>query len=870
MPQHIVADRLRELWKAAANGYRRQTGRHLTQVEAAQAAGLRTSGGRVANQRLSAWLKGDELPDPVALIRLVKTLLTIGALPAAVETLHPGQSRAGRTYEHHWHTWLREDQAARDRQRLNDPVTASAPAGEREQVGGGEESPVTASENGGMQGGASAFVLDRIPPRLVGEVFVGRTRRLRSACALLDSREFSGAVVVKGAAGVGKTAFAVQVAQRCLRRGSFPGGFLFLDLEGYDRDRRVATDAALAGILPVLGTSPQHIPWGPGARLSLYHRELTRLASERGRMLLLVDNMADPQQLADLLPPAPHVLLVTSRQAHTAAAQVRLIHLASLDPAASVSLIASVIERTLGRRPPLMDGPDADALTELARLCDHLPLALRLMAARLATYPADTVEFLNHQLSRLESRARTAGFENSSVSRSLHLSYEFLGAEQRRAFRLISLHPGRHLSSESSTALLGLGAGRAQRLLLELRDLNVLMSGAAPGWFRMHDLVRSFGLALASEHSQERRDAVDRVLDHYERCTRTITARFQEYGTLTEEEVHIRKKSFLGRMDRERTSMVQAVRLAQREGQYDRVCRMAFGMAPYFRERFRYSDWILTAAAAVESSGHTDDRVHAAAALNMGEAAWAARDFSSSVSHHRQALEVFARCGDVSQRISAGIGLGSALWRLGHMAEAEHRLVETERLAREVGGSALAQALNALGNVWADSGKVGDAVRCQQEATAIHEQLRRTVDSAMSRVNLASSLWKVGERLQALDILRHAVQDVGRWGDPFSHLLGLTSLANALANTGDYHQSQCMHREAREGFRHLGDQYGVGRASWNLAQVLRLSGAPQAETEIRVAERLLSLYEHQHGHTVSIIALEGAERIGSGHDDHAH
>ncbi|MFC4060102.1 hypothetical protein ACFOWE_17495 [Planomonospora corallina] len=843
----IVSDRLEELWKASAAGYRARTGGKLTQFHAAREASLLDRNRRPANRRVSAWIRGDELPEAPQLLSLVRTLIRLGDLRKSVDELHPGHRIQGRLYEDHWKIWLRRAQGIRDVQGSR-PRTAAA--GRMDGAGVG-----------------TPLVLDRLPPQLAAEIFVGRNGRLRGTCGVLHpDRDFRGALLVVGAAGVGKTAFAVQVARRCVESRWFPGGLLFLNLQGYDAERRVDTDAALAGILPAMGTSPRHIPRTPEAKLRLYHQEAERVEAERGRMLIFADNIADPRQLAELMPPAPHVLLATSRQAHADAHGVRLVRLDALNTETSTTLITSAVRHTIGHLP--RQAGNRVKLAELARLCDRLPLALRIMSALIAAEPSATIDSLIDRMADMRLRSHRTRFGDTAVDRSLSLSYEHLDPEQQRTFRLVSSHPGRHISVASCAALLDRPLHRAEDLIGELRRAHLLIMGAGPAWIRMHDLVRSFGLSLASdpEYAQEHDEATDRVLSYYEELASSVTESLGGEALPDDETLVERRAHLLSEMDRERTSAVGVIQLAARLGRHREACRLSLLMAPYFKERLRHSDWVRTAETAKEASTCVDDRTRGLTALNLGEAMWAARDFRQSVAHHRRALEILGETGGAAERAMAGIGLGSALWRLGHLCEAEQHLISAEELARESDAGIRARALAALGNVWADSGRLEDAIRCQREAANAHDLLRQRADGALARVNLASSLWRAGDHDLALKELKRGAGDLERWGDLFSYALATTSLANAHACVGMIDEALRLHREARAMFRRLGDQYGVGRASWNLGKVMELHGdAEAARSEMEIAEQLLSRYEHQHGHTVSIIRLDGGGHPADGH-----
>ena len=152
----------------------------------------------------------------------------------------------------------------------------------------------------------------------------------------------------------------------------------------------------------------------------------------------------------------------------------------------------------------------------MARLCGHLPLALRIAGARLQHRPAWTVRHLLIRLDDERRRLAELTAEDLSVGSSFGLSYQHLGDEQRRAFRLLGLVPGASLDAYAAAAVIGADLATAQRVLDDLVDAH-LLEEPAPGRYRFHDLLRHLAdrIARDDEPATGCRDAQRRLLDFY-------------------------------------------------------------------------------------------------------------------------------------------------------------------------------------------------------------------------------------------------------------------------------------------------------------------------------------------------------------------
>jgi len=281
-------------------------------------------------------------------------------------------------------------------------------------------------------------------------------------------------VVLSGAPGVGKTALALHVAHRV--RDSFPDGFRTVRMSRPDGTAKTAEQ--VRGEL--FGSAA---PFGGPAR----------------RTLLVLDDVVGAEQVRPLLPTGPgSAVIITSRRGlaglvATHGGWVR--RLEQLDAAGSHRLLVSLLGADRVHA-------EQDAARRLAQACGHLPIALRITAARLLTRPrmriAECVSWLGE-----DPVARLSVADDSDLSMTRILEAALARVDERLAKAFVRIassdQPAHRLSVGGCAALFGETAGGAQEILDQLVDSGLLDEGVH-GNYRMHPLFRSFGRGVFRLH----------------------------------------------------------------------------------------------------------------------------------------------------------------------------------------------------------------------------------------------------------------------------------------------------------------------------------------------------------------------------------
>ncbi|WP_030621817.1 AfsR/SARP family transcriptional regulator [Streptomyces sclerotialus] len=333
----------------------------------------------------------------------------------------------------------------------------------------------------------------QLPPRT--SPFIGRDDQIAVLYEALAPRgDRAATAVLSGMAGVGKSALAVHVAHGL--RDRYPDGQLFLNLHGANPGGApMSALQALEVLLRDLGVPRGRVPDEVHAASALFRSTL-----DGARVLLVLDDAAGAAQVRPLLPAAPGcAVLVTSRSPLAALDGAVHLPLARLAERDSVDLISRVSGQ--GRVPA-----GSPAVRRLAELCGQLPLALRVVAARLAARRALTVEALVELLDGQDGRLDHLEYDDLSVRRSLAVAYDALVASDRPVDRDAALALRRMGVLDLPAYETGLAARlmaaddrRACAALDRLVDV-ALLEEVAFGRYAPHDLVRDFARELAARH----------------------------------------------------------------------------------------------------------------------------------------------------------------------------------------------------------------------------------------------------------------------------------------------------------------------------------------------------------------------------------
>jgi tetratricopeptide (TPR) repeat protein len=574
-------------------------------------------------------------------------------------------------------------------------------------------------------------------------------------------------VVIHGRGGVGKSALAVQVGHQIA--ADFPDGQIYLDLGGSTLGQRSRTSMeALSQALRSLGLSDSEVP-GYEAEAAARLRTLT---SDR-RILFVLDNAVEPEAVRSLIPASCGcAVIITSRTALGTLDASRRLPIDGLADADAFNLLMRVADRR-GRR-----GTEHD---RVIKLCERLPLALRIAASRLADAAQLSVAELADQL---DSRRRLDVLDAGglAVRSSIAVSYDALcgadGAADRFAawlFPRLVLVPVADLTPRFAAALAGQTELESARAALDrLVNLHLLQARPA-GRYRMHDLIRLFALEQAEQIDADA--AIDRVLDLYIGAARRV------------HEVLLPNRPLRGDpVDRQDIPPAGVDSMADANAWMD-------GELPN----------VLTAAQFVGQTGHRPLfalRLSNSLHLVLGKrAAWSAERQLAEL-----AVAATAPTGELVDQCDAARALGQAELHLGNLTEAADWLAEAVELAR-VAGERRRQfaALLDLGRASLLGGNHALALGQMTECLDVARSEGWAIPEAIVLLNLSSLHVEERRWIEAREALEASLRVRREFDDVAGLSVVLPALAHVEFELGDVGRALELFEEGLQACRTVGN-----------------------------------------------------------------
>ncbi|KOT46460.1 hypothetical protein ADK41_01570 [Streptomyces caelestis] len=589
-------------------------------------------------------------------------------------------------------------------------------------------------------------------------------------------------LLIAGRPGSGRSALAGELVRQVADR--YPDGVLRARLSEPD-GTRVPVGRAARELLDAL-----EAPAPAGAAEDELGEALRTALADR-RVLLLLDDAADAEQVDALLPDNPDCLaVVVSAGPLTGIADVRPCTLGGLDTKSAVE----VLSRFTGSVRVTVDPRAAERLAEQ---CQGQPAALVLAGGWLAARPKAAVADLAGQLNADLGQGTVVG-------RVLRLVHASLPASAARTLRLLSLAPAGLVDPHTAAALAGCSVESARATLDDFVAHGLLhpVGGSSSPQYEVPCCLHPLLSALARDHERpaELQLARARML---ERTVRLL----QSCRAITETD-SLRAREKLLEMPRSlrfpgpraaadwlrvrRPALLASARLAVADGELDTLARrlmsqLVRAMVAHFGTRAAASDLYDVHGLVLDVAERRNlPRERAAALLNLGDLDARTGRTADALGRYRTALDAGREANDPYATGRAMESVGGAHLELGDYDRAADWFGRalTERLARGEGEDA-ARLYGRIGAAHTYAGRYGEALRNWRAAVAGH---RRNGDVA-AQARALSELARVQEYAGRLDESLRTCQEAVEWA----------------GRAEDTRLQAALHLRLADSFQHLGD-----------------------------------------------------------------
>ncbi|WP_441248469.1 tetratricopeptide repeat protein [Kitasatospora sp. McL0602] len=633
--------------------------------------------------------------------------------------------------------------------------------------------------------------------------FAGRAAELAALDRSSRNADSGGGllVVVSGPAGVGKTALASHWLRRLAP--DYPDGQLYVDLRGYAPGGPADPAEALGELLRAFGVSP--VPAGTAEGSALW-RSLTAGQS----LVVMLDNALTAAQVRPLLPGSQQsVVVVTSRRWLTGLGiDGAVFHqLGCLGADESTEILR-------GRLGAERVAAEPEAAREVVELCDGLPLAVCVAAARIAARPRQLLAVTAQALGREADRLSVLRLEgDNAVQGALDASYRCLPPEAARLYRLLGHLPVATFGRSVAAAALGEAPTAAELLLEVLAEVN-LLEELGLDRYRFHDLVRLHARTLDTAAAHEAAVAVRRVAEWFlqattkaeELITPTHRSLARDYtpGPPLPPVPFAEPGAALRWLDEQQSELMAVLRAVAGHGWDGTAWQLADAMWPLFHRLRPYPIWIEGTEIGLAAARRSGDLAALGRMLtDSGGGLRNAQRPEEAVPRFVEALELARRCGGAREEAQALHGLGQSHHRAGRPAEAAEYYTAALTLRREIGyarGAAL--SVLALGEVRLDTGDLEQAVGLLAQARTELLALPDRYEAARAAALAGRAQGRLGRPEPAAGLLAEAVAEFRACGSRHWEAYALEMVGELAESRGDF----------EEALRWFGESLGIYRS----------------------------------------------------------
>jgi predicted ATPase/transcriptional regulator with XRE-family HTH domain len=766
--------------------------------------------------------------------------------------------------------------------------------------------------------------------------FVGREREIKEVIrAVSESR----LVTLTGAGGCGKTRLSLQVAAGAAQ--SFADGACFVALAPIADPTLVPTAVATALDLP--------------AREGSVTGAVANVLRAR-HMLLVLDNcehvIEAAGRLADaLLASCPRVyVLATSRAPLNVADEVvyrvapltlppqeprtgtrrvnrepnlgsgeqvlgsRLSALSSVEELMQSEAVQLFIARAQSALPGFALGDDnAQAVAQICRRLDGMPLAIELAAARMNLLTTQQIDQRLDDRFRLLTSIRRAEPRHQSLRLALDWSYDLLDLDERALVARLSVFSG-GWSVEAMEAIADVGLQLPASIhhpLSNVRNsLDVLMSlinkslvtverrGDTPARFGMLDSVR--------EYAREKLDAAGEAGALRARHLRYFVGFFEQAAP------HLHRadqSTWLATFDAEHDNARAALTYACEQVDPEAIelgYRMNMALSHYWHTRGLSAEghsWVLRLVASPRQPEHSSWRARALALaqwslpeqrqalldesvalcqelndraalafvrLQQAKLVWVGADIAASRAAFVESLRLYREVNDQPMVVQLLAEMAEfEQVRLDDRSSAKAHFAESLHIARDLADTrSIALALAHLGDLAIEQGDIAAAQTYCVEALSRSAELGDKEGMSWSLNGLSSAALGLGDAAQAIQLGEESLRLSREWDGGFHVAIRSYWLARAVALSGDHGQARQLHEDNIAFSRRMHFDWGEAASLQELGNI-HLSRGDLAQARALHQQSIALLLAGNYGYSLAY-ALDAFAAICAAEADWQH
>jgi tetratricopeptide (TPR) repeat protein len=562
---------------------------------------------------------------------------------------------------------------------------------------------------------------------------------------------------------------------------------------------------ALHRLLQMLGVPSAQIPVAIGERRALWWAQLGRR-----RAVVILDDVAKPDQVRPLLPPTGQsMILITSRNRLPGIESARVLTLDVL----SIDDAITLFRRVAGRGSAYEENEVAAAV----QLCGRLPLAIQVTAGRLAQDFRPGLDALVEKTSRSSVLVDGAGMASPEWIYAFDLSYRALEPDHQRFFRRLGMSPCAHISLDAAVALGGETLAETERALDTLLGHH-LLEPAPAGQFRFHDLIREYAATCAGreEPRSEQRQAVGRLLDYYldaadeaDRLLHPFRHRLPGPAPHTPSaspalSTHEDAANWL---DSEWRNILQAARYAHQHEWKQKCADLTHALAGFLEVSAYWGEAIAAHTLALQAARDAADPARTAqASLDLGEVSQQTGRYEAALPLAEDAAAIYRSLADRLGEAEALDQIGTARVCMGGFREAlayfreagiaYHDTTDRHGVARTLSHAAIVS--------W-DLGRCSEAMAHLQEALSLFRDIGDRRGQAKTLNNLGEMQLHFGHHRDALESYHKSLEIFREIGGAQNEAILYCNIGNAYSYTESSEETLAAYWRALSIFRSMGD-----------------------------------------------------------------